>query len=90
MRYYEIDGKKLPSVTSLLPSPDLKQWAANCAVDYLYREYTDDLFLGFEARHWQRASNEYKRVSAIATKIGSSVHRYCERYLIKHATKYPY
>lgn len=80
MRYYDIDGMKLPSVTSLLPPPFLVQWSANCAVEHILNA---DLCL----RHddWvllmEEAKTAWRVVSEKAKNIGIEVHEHISTFL---------
>ena len=74
-RYYEKDGIKLPSVTTVISdctdkSQALMQWASNCAVEHCKEHgITDD------------AKYAYKEISSEALDVGSHVHHAIEYFL---------
>ena len=86
---YEIDGKKLPSVTEIIgdctdKSGALTQWAANMVCEYIRQNsYIDDeeekYILGEDVL--LNAKSHFRDVSQEALDVGSAVHDAIERYL---------
>ena len=87
-RFYDFDGKKVPSVTTILgciDKPALVQWSANCSVDYIKdnigeirnqdtsHERIDQLL--------KKAKTAHRTESKKATDIGSLVHDAIETYM---------
>lgn len=81
-RWYDIDGEKYPSVTTILgclDKPALKQWAANCAVEYIEEaikpgcQVTDAML--------KEARTAYTKTSKKATDCGTLVHDAIEAHL---------
>jgi len=79
MRFYEIDGKKLPSVTSLLPPPYLVQWSANCAVESIIEQVKT-----LEKIDFSIARTAWKDISNEAKGIGTEVHDILETALVEN------
>lgn len=85
---YELNGVTYPSVTTILgqlDKPALKNWAANCAVEFI-EEHIDEIqnprgphtiadILG-------RARTAFTAVSSAAKSIGTEVHRMIEEYIM--------
>ena len=97
MSSYELpDGRKLPSVTTIIAdctdkSHGLTQWAANSTVEYIRQN--SELYLTHPSPHdddcysvtrgtLDKASTHYKDLSKEALDIGSQVHHAIENYLI--------
>ncbi len=76
-RYYWSGSCWVPSVTTVMPSPDLEvlmKWAADCAVDYLCLDelVPDDP---------DKARTAYQREAAEAADYGTYIHALCELFL---------
>jgi len=97
-RYYKLNGKKLPSVTTItgqLDKPALMPWAANCAVDYILENIENNIYVGNEGPPQpelinvatlypiiESARKNFRKVSAQALDIGSATHQAIEHYLL--------
>jgi len=66
-RFYWNGKQWVPSGTTVLPSPDLKRWAANCAVDYI-----------IDTSNMTIARTAYQRESTEAADYGTYIHKLCE------------
>jgi hypothetical protein len=78
-RFYTVDGRDLPSVTSILSildKPALLPWAAGLAAKYAYAHPTDDHEAGAKA-----AAAHYREMSQEAMDIGTRVHALADQYL---------
>ena len=89
-RWYDIEGDHLPSVTTILgciDKPALKQWASNCAVEYVKDHIADiqsiDATPEDVAAILKDASTAYAKTSKKATDTGTLVHDAIEAYLSK-------
>ncbi len=92
-RYYEHNGRKLPSVTTicgLLDKPALVHWAANQACDYILEQLGNvderirrgELSGAIVGDIVERARKEFRRVSRRAMDVGSKVHAAIEYYIV--------
>jgi len=93
MSTYEVNGKKLPSVTTIISdctdkSGPLTQWAANCVVDWIKQNCHENpiiapskCYLVFE-NELQHARVNFRDVSQEALDVGSCVHNAIETYLL--------
>ena len=90
-RYYKcpITGAKLPSVTTItgqMDKPALVHWAANCAVDYILDNLSQDPSCPYRTEELypiiESARKNFRKVGKKAMDIGSAVHDAIERYLI--------
>ena len=80
-RYYELEGVKLPSVTTILgvlDKPALIYWAVNCYHDYLAARSGDyaELLAAIED-----GKREFRNVSQQAKDVGTQVHEAIEAWL---------
>ena len=91
MSSYELpDGRKLPSVTTIIAdctdkSHGLNQWAANSVVDWIKENcirFVDTGHYSIKNDDLKKASTHYKDLSKEALDIGSQVHHAIENYLI--------
>jgi hypothetical protein len=89
-RWYDIEGDRFPSVTTILgclDKPALKQWASNCAVEYIKDHIADiqhiDATPEDVAAILKDASTAYAKYSKKATDTGTLVHDAIEAYLSK-------
>jgi len=87
-RYYEYQGKKLPSVTTItgqLDKPALTYWAANCAADFIRDEISKQEEISKEnlLSVIEKSRKEWRKVGRTAMDIGSEVHACIETYLSK-------
>lgn len=89
-RFYRINGKRVPSVTTItgqLDKPALVYWAANCAVDYVIQEMEEvkRSFEGYSIEDLypilESARKNFRKVSQQALDIGSGVHGAIEYHL---------
>ena len=93
-RYYKSSkGDFVPSGTTVLPSPDLKQWAADCAVDYIIQDKgtlyctvseTDETgthelleYMTYDII-LAKARTAYQRESIQAADYGTYIHTLCQ------------
>jgi hypothetical protein len=85
-RFYWNGERTVPSGTSVLPSPYLAQWAANCAVDYLQGDYDLSLYengdMAIFREDWDVARKAYKQESREAADYGTYIHKLCELTLM--------
>ena len=93
MSKYSINEKEYPGVTTVLgilsKGDALKQWAVNCAIDYIKENYEKcigihevfDLF-NFAKKEWKTARDE-------AMDIGSEVHGLIEQHIKDDRIKLP-
>lgn len=82
-RFYWNGTRYVPSGTTVLPRPDLKQWAADCAVDYVENvwdneKYTSQWLLEGD---FLKARTAYQRKGMEAAHYGTFIHWMCQRYL---------
>jgi len=90
MRFYRNSkGQFVPSGTTVLPSPDLKRWAANCAVDWIER-HTEEVHQIIDATDikctdrlkdelvYSCARTAYERESMQARDYGTYIHTLCQ------------
>jgi len=76
----------VPSVTSntgCLDKPALKQWSADCAVDYI-RKWAEANNVHIPEEVYQEARFAYKQISDEAKDTGTDVHALCEQYLLSY------
>ena len=86
--YNENTGQYLPSGTTVLPRPDLTQWGANCAVDYIVDSREAQDFLcgdphsvptwNIISKHWDKARPAFLRESIEAAEYGTYIHTMCQ------------
>ena len=85
MARYKIEGVEYPSVTYILVlfyNPYLKQWAVNCAIEYITEHKNDNTYqAGGTSSLLQDARYAYKNVSETALSIGSEVHYAIEQHI---------
>ena len=90
-RYYQHEGKMLPSVTSiltLLSKSALIQWAANCAVEYI-----EEIWAKGERTaksDFQPARTAYRQASIEAADYGTYIHTLCKYYFDTGEVKSPH
>lgn len=83
-RFYPYNGKKFPTVTSILDilnKPALVQWSANSTVQYIrdnIKEMVTDEQVDY---HLKKAKTAYREISKKAMDIGSIVHDAIHAYL---------
>ena len=91
--YYEIEGKKLPSVTQIIGdctnnSAPLIQWGANQVVEYMRQNLCPDESCPYTSKEiferLDKARFHFKDVSQTALDVGSEVHGMVEKYLSQH------
>ena len=88
-RYYETEHGDYPSVTTICgiwdKSAALMGWAANCAVDYIEDNATeDDVPVGYTVikdNTFDEARTAFRNKSGEAMDIGTRVHDWCEAWL---------
>jgi len=87
-RFYELEGIKYPSVTtvlSVLSKPALIQWSANCASDYIrdnIEEITNpDTTPERISQIIKKSKTAHRDVGKKATDVGSLVHDAIETYM---------
>ena len=92
-KHYMLNGKKYPSVTTIIgdctdKSGALTQWAANMVVEWLRKNCTSDFNWGSEENFYEvyeedlnNARFNFRNVSQEALDIGSLVHNWIEEYL---------
>lgn len=81
-RHYEVNGEKLPSVTtilSVLNKPALIYWAVNCYQEYL-NQHSGSFAELLQAV--EDGKKEFSNVSKFATDTGTMVHNAIELYLL--------
>ena len=78
-RFYESNGKMVPSGTTVLPKPYLAQWAANCAVDYIEQIWAEGESTA--KIDFQPARKHFLRESTEAADYGTYIHTLCEHSL---------
>jgi len=82
-RFYFNGKRHVPSGTTVLPSPFLAQWSANCAVDYLDKRLSEWL-KGTPPGNFMwdtcqvKARTAYKQESTEAADYGTYIHKLCE------------
>ena len=93
-RYYHINDRKYPSVTTIIsdcvPKPALTRWAARCVVEWIINECewaTHDRD-GNEFEHFvvtedqlEKAKVAHKKISDKALDVGSKTHSLIEDFL---------
>ena len=87
-RFYELDGVKMPSVTtvlSVLSKPALIQWSANCCADYI-RDNIEEIISPETspdriAQIIKKSKTAHRTEAKKATDIGSLVHDAIETYM---------
>lgn len=89
-RFYwsKSSGRWVPSGTSVIPTPDLSQWASNCAMGYIRNRCCLGDGVEFAAMSpagdqsiWTEASTAYKEESKQAAGFGTFIHWACEQTL---------
>ncbi len=88
--YTNSKGEKVPSGTSVLPKPYLAQWAANCAVDYLWEnspkwpiDGNDNTVLALRQDVMDKVRTAFEQESREAADYGTYIHTLCE-YSLKN------
>lgn len=84
---YTIDGKKVPSVTTIIgdtaPKPALMFWAANCTADH----WKESIIPGVRYDEveletiWKESKRAHTNKKEDAASIGSTTHRFVEAYV---------
>ncbi len=87
-RFYYNGSEYVPSGTTILPKPDLKMWAANCAVDYLDKSANMTTQATW-AESCVKARHAYAEKSKQAAGFGTFIHWMCEQYLQGNAVEIP-
>ena len=81
--YKNSKGEYVPSGTTVLEKPDLAQWAANCAVDYI--NFNSNAYNGIveEYTALSLARTSHERESMEAADYGTFIHAMC-RYSLEN------
>ena len=81
-RFYYNGKRFVPSATTVLPEPDLKDWAAGCAVDYVKANLINDIHctentldVSFD---YAPARKAYRQLSTEAADYGTYIHALCQ------------
>jgi hypothetical protein len=81
-RFYWNGTHNVPSGTTVLPSPHLAQWAANCAADFVDK-WSDDMGQIHDPQIIDLARKAYKQESTEAADYGTYIHLLCELALME-------
>jgi hypothetical protein len=81
-RFYWNGTHNVPSGTTVLPSPHLAQWAANCAADFVDK-WSDDMGQIHDPQIIDLARKAYEQESREAADYGTYIHLLCELALTK-------
>ena len=86
-RHYNLEGtqpetlgrkSQYPSVTTVLPSPDLKDWAAGMSCDYIRNNIDANMSIEQILGLIETARKEWRTISDEAMNIGTEVHALAE------------
>ena len=89
MSTYEVNGKKLPSVTTIISdctdkSSALTYWAADCAVEWIRQNCTFEedynIYIVSE-NNLESARKNFREVSQTALDVGSETHKAIEKFI---------
>ncbi len=88
-RYYWNGSRMVPSATSVMPSPWLADWAANCAVDYIIKCKETDDYNHVHKEDFADARKHFHRESMEAADYGTYIHTLCEYSLTNEVQVVP-
>ena len=80
-RFYFNGQRFVPSATTVLPSPDLKDWAAGCAVDHVLHNNLNtapNCFVIIAGSASLEARKAYRQLSTEAADYGTYIHALCQ------------